>query len=395
MSAKDQSGKEGVAHDREDATEERAFDDLAKRLGRGTISRGQALKLAGVSALGSMLGILSFLEDVQARQRKATAAQLSRRIGTPAGSRYRVLTNEPGYIHQRPCFSPQGDLVLFMRSPRGDPNKSSFWVVTAAGGEEGLFFEDKNIQATRPDWSWSRTSYEIAFTGQDGDVFGLYLLDVSTRDFRHLPLGDLENVEYPSWYPDGKSLAVTNYVKSGENQLFRVDLNDSSGSEEPSPVLTPLTDPTLVWAGMSSVSPDSERGNPIAFAGQKPNGHYDEATNQIWIQEVDKPPFQLDPLQGRTPWWSPDGQLVAFESNRDEPVCKKDPNCAAEVYQIFIESGGGSDARATTPVAWHDVQHPKWSPDSSSIVFSVGFPKVKGGSGIAIVDLPPSARQTQ
>ena len=141
-----------------------------------------------------------------------------------------------------------------------------------------------------------------------------------------------------------------------------------------------LTHPTVIWAGMSSVSPDTRAGNPIVFAGQVPNsGGYNEDTNQIWILAPGQPPAELDPGQGRAPWWSPDGKLVAFESNR--------PFSTSQHYRIFVQSGealGSEDAMPATPFAMN-VQHAKWSHDGKQLVFAAGFPV--GGAGIAIAEL--------
>src|SRR3954467_9593592 len=50
----------------EQATEEYSFDELAKGLASGTLSRGQALKLAGTAILGSLLGsgVLGMVPEV-------------------------------------------------------------------------------------------------------------------------------------------------------------------------------------------------------------------------------------------------------------------------------------------------------------------------------------------
>src|SRR5215212_1147028 len=42
-------------HDQEDATEEHSFDELARGLANGTVSRQQALKLLGGAVLGGVL----------------------------------------------------------------------------------------------------------------------------------------------------------------------------------------------------------------------------------------------------------------------------------------------------------------------------------------------------
>src|SRR5262249_38213445 len=129
----------------------------------------------------------------------------------------------------------------------------------------------------------------------------------------------------------------------------------------------PLTDDSKIWVGMPSVSPSTRRGNPIAFAGMIPNsGGYDENNNQIWgIQPATGSFHQLAPLQGRSPWWSPDGSSIVFESNR--------LSGGTQSYRIFLESGGGGPAVALTPPGL-GVQHAKFSPDGSRLVIAVNLP---------------------
>jgi Tol biopolymer transport system component len=63
---------------------------------------------------------------------------------------------------------------------------------------------------------------------------------------------------HPSWYPDGERIAVKD---AATYSIKRIDL--------PKGLVTTMTDPARVYAGMPSVSPD---GKWIAFAGQQNRG---------------------------------------------------------------------------------------------------------------------------
>jgi dipeptidyl aminopeptidase/acylaminoacyl peptidase len=328
--------------------------------------------VAGATGVGLAGLVPSFSESARA-QESAAFPDLSEPISSFT---FRFLTNNQEFIDARPVFSPDGRSVLFMRSPISNPegNQATLWIVPAAGGDATLFFGDPNLQTTRPDWSHTRSAFQIAFTGlkKGVDKPGTYLLDVSTKRVKNVLKPGKHIWSYPSWYPDGKHLAVTNY----DPFVHQVVKSDLKGLYEP------LTDPKVVWAGMSSVSPNSSLGNPIVFAGQipatkpiPPPDGYNEDTNQIWIQMEGEPPFQIDPNQGRAPWWSPDGEFIAFESNR---------TTEATQYLIFVHSLKDGSTVPVTPMALN-VQHAKWSPDGSQIVFAVGFRS--GGAGIAVVDL--------
>ena len=272
---------------------------------------------------------------------------------------FRFLTNDPSYVDARPVFSPDGKYVLFMRSPVDSPNVSSFWFVPTQGGDAVSFYENADLQATRPDWSRNRRSFQIAFTGESKDGLGLYLLDLFTRNIEVILLPGHHKWSYPSWYPDGAHLAISNYDDS-VHQVVKTDLKGN---------LAPLTDPHVVWAGMSSVSQTMD--NPITFAGQDPAlgpppppDGYDQDTNQIWIQEPGGSPFHIDDKQGRAPWWSPCGRFIAFESNRASSHLNE--------YLIFIYSRLDGSVAPLTPFGMN-VQHAKWSHDSKDITFAVGF----------------------
>src|SRR5262249_38305079 len=136
--------------------------------------------------------------------------------------------------------------------------------------------------------------------------------------------------------------------------------------------LGPLS-PEDLFTGMPSVNP----WNPfrIAFPGQPAQGIYNQDNNRIWISDDGgKTAHRLDAAQGRAPWWSPDGSLIAFESDR-----------SGRGYAIYVATPDGAVVlRLTDPKI--DAQHPKWSPDGRQIVFA-GKPLPGGPFKIGILSL--------
>jgi hypothetical protein len=178
----------------------------------------------------------------------------------------------------RPCFDPTGKLVLFMRQPLRGKNKNQIWfysIPTASANPLGLcrrpdpFYVNPQLQATRPDWSWTRNSFEIAFSGNSSE---LWLLDAKTKNAVRVDCtapDALENLSYPSWTKDDKEIVLTNCA---QQDLKRQRLLRSSTIPETPPFsvqCTDVTKPDLVWPGMSSVSPSDP--DLVAFAGQTPN----------------------------------------------------------------------------------------------------------------------------
>src|SRR5215203_394205 len=104
-----------------------------------------------------------------------------------------------------------------------------------------------------------------------------------------------------------------------------------------------------------SWSPDGEK---IAFASDRDNGNFD-----IYIMNADGSGLTRltdDPADDFNPSWSPDGEKIAFASDRDE-------NATHEIYVMNADDGSGQ-TRLTNNDA--DDFNPSWSPDGEKIAFS-------------------------
>ena len=121
------------------------------------ITAGKGL---GLLSLGIPLTALQGFESVPSEHRSTTPLPT-----------FRFVVKDPAFVYSRPCFSPSGLRILFMRAPAttnprliANSNLSpwSLWTVPASGGEQTRFFEHKKIRATRPDWC--RETGTVAFT---------------------------------------------------------------------------------------------------------------------------------------------------------------------------------------------------------------------------------------
>jgi Tol biopolymer transport system component len=293
-----------------------------------------------------------------------------------------------------------------MHQPLRGKDKNQIWfysIPTASANPLGLcrrpdpFYVNPQLQATRPDWSWTRNSFEIAFSGNSNE---LWLLDAKTKKALLVDCTApdvLETLSYPSWTKDGKEIVLTNYATDPKKQrLLRTSTIPETPPDPFSVQCTNETNPDEVWPGMSSVSPSSP--DLVAFAGQTPNliNTYDQNWNQIWVKNGSDSATQINGILGRAPWWSPTGNRIAYESiltptdgyNAFYRIWVMQYPPPAVAPPTVLQPGG----QLVTPSNLA-VQHAKWSPDGKKIVFAYTIPwarPVDGNApqGIAIVDAP-------
>lgn len=274
-----------------------------------------------------------------------------------------------GHLDIWPCFSSDGTQILFTRN---DGPKAAFWLVPAAGGQPRPFGAlPLPVAATRG--NWSRQSNRIAFTGIANNHNQVWLIDADGSNAAAVTAAGLsDQAFYPSWYPDGNALAV---MDAQDLVIKRIDLTGG--------VAIPVSRHDQVMTGMPSVSPD---GKWIAFAGQENHGQpYDQTKNSIWLVDPTgvAHPLESTPAQGRAPSWSPDGQRLAFESNRDSLLGQ---------YAIYLINKDGTGLLQVTDSSLN-ADHPVWSPDGRQLAFSARSSWVQKGRGIAIIDVPVARTQ--
>ncbi len=267
---------------------------------------------------------------------------------TPGSSTTRPLTSPPGESRDAGAvFSPDGSKVAFIRGTiAGVVN--DLYVVPASGGEpKRLTFDHQPMFGL----SWSRDSHDIVFSSQRGGQDSLWRVSASGGTPQQVP-GAGSAAYSPSVSPKGNMMVYQQ--KMGKDNIWRIRLKDEKHA---------LGVPAVVVSAKGGkLRPDfSPDGEKIAFESDR------LGNMEIWACDRDgENSVQLTSLHGTAgrARWSPDGRHIAFEFH---------PTEHAEIYVLDVP-GGTPRMLSTIPGA--DNLVPSWSRDGKWIYFTS-----KRGSG--------------
>jgi eukaryotic-like serine/threonine-protein kinase len=272
----------------------------------------------------------------------------------------------PGTALQ-PRWSPNGLRIAFW-GLRGTSGQRDIWTAAADGSEAQSRVEVTNDRAL--DWCpvWAPDGRSLYFASDRAGSMNLWRVAIDERSGR--VLGAPEAQTTPAGWSGGFSLS-----KDGRRIAFEtLDWRSTLLRVPFDPVAERITGaPEAVLHATQpmrdhEVSPD---GQQVAFtrAGTREDLFVARIDGSLYTRLTD------DAFRDRGPAWSPDGQRIAFYSDRGGS------------YEIWTIRPDGSGLEALTAVE-RSANFPSWSPDGSRLVFS------SPSSGGLIVDPTQGTRRT-
>ena len=272
--------------------------------------------------------------------------------------------------------------IAFSRAVPGSP--SDIWIMNADGS---------NLRqatcGTRFDLApaWSNNGQQLAFFSPVTlTTQSLYVIDARrlAEPCLNREGALLTGGRFVSWSRDGR--IAFDRGGAGRRDIW---VTDRDGAEtdltgDPgAPQLDPTRETRADW------SPDGKR---LVFA----KGPAEEENNEdIYVINADgsgviqltcdlasNPPCNHAPAGENGPQWSPDGQTIVFESDRDDTNCVRGRNAPQCMNKLYTMNPDGSEQRRLLGPVDPMVQPippenhagaegtPKWSPNGQQIVFS-------------------------
>ncbi|MCX7410522.1 MAG: hypothetical protein NTZ32_20800 [Planctomycetales bacterium] len=243
----------------------------------------------------------------------------------------RITTD--GHLKQRPCWSPDGQQVVFARH-RGD-SIFLFLRDVKSGKEERLTSQNfpEYDAVYSPDGKELLLSFDKLSPNQ-GDI-EVHRLTLADRML--VPLATTQNAlsheESPCWSPDGKRFAFTS-TRHGNQELYIADIK---GGEWLRLTDDPAIDAHPAWSPEGrTIAFSTDRWGDLEIALIEPDG-----SNLRRLTES----RGLDDY----PAWSPDGRHLAFTSNRDGNL------------EIYVQPLDGPAVNVTRHPSIDNF--PTWTPD--------------------------------
>ena len=260
-----------------------------------------------------------------------------------------------------------GSLLLIPPKQMASAESGKIAFTLLRGGNGGIYIIDDNGENLRrltdhPEVdffpAWLPDGRHIAFSSNRDRDFSIYTMDLAGKNIKRI----VDSGDRPVISPDGQWIAVSHVrgrLQRGPSLLL-VDIDGLRQREI-------LLQAPVGFYGMIAWSPDGKR---LAFTIRIPGmRNIPGVRDDIYVVDINGENLQQltdHPAPDLYPAWSPDGQWIAFQSER---------NGDRAVYRM--------EADGANPKRLANGRRPEWSPDGQRIAF---WSHREGIGGIFIMD---------